>query len=611
MSSSPLPKRPTTRKSHVDEMDPGEEGEEVEPPTHPRLPSGVFDPRPATMQTFMELIEEETAKARAAMLKSMGQWVAFKYTNEDGADCQAVFTSNAQMQRLMAHAKAAIELGPLDALSERVFLRMQSHRDEYKKTIGAHPSYDNANGLFAQVSVHIGFSAEHHSKCLKVCLTEHPEVNFEVSCSDTSKELRNAMLRYQRGDEGGAPDAELKYMEQYLRLVKKKLAAAFKSHCLREGKGCCHCGVFPIQQREVTFWMRKLRDLSQSIIKRAREELPHLTELFDQNKRPLAEVSAIADEVMGLNGTLGVGCKECVRLDGVATGAAMQKAQDDLKKTLEAAGGDQDALPAVVIAVAMDILNRAAIDGDEVRKIHETLRAEAKKAEEDARLAVYASRYHPASNDAEDQPPLSDLSLSEPSPPKDETEGPAAYTLIFLTERREQKLRCRQDVVLGDLIRQNREYLTGWSLKSDARVYSGDGRRLSLLSTLAELGLDDGETLEEVREQTGGAGGDKAAREEPMPLEVQQEQLRQLNEFMDAERSESGSSGDDMDAERSESGSSGDDMEPAAHEDAASNETPLTGEKWPTGQVEEQQAGVDGDADQDADHEEAPPAGDD
>ena len=51
----PLPKRPTTRKSHVDEMDPGEEGEEVEPPTHPHLPSGVFDPRPATMQTFMEL----------------------------------------------------------------------------------------------------------------------------------------------------------------------------------------------------------------------------------------------------------------------------------------------------------------------------------------------------------------------------------------------------------------------------------------------------------------------------------------------------------------------------------------------------------------------------
>jgi hypothetical protein len=236
----------------------------------------------------------------------------------------------------------------------------------------------------------------------------------------------------------------------------------------------------------------------------------------------------------------------------------------------------------VVIEVAKDILDRAARDGDRVRRIREALRAEAKKAEEDALLAVYASRSHPASNDAEDQPPLSDLSLSEPSPPTDETEGPATYTLIFLTDGREQKLRCRQDVVLGDLIQQNREHLTGWSLRSDARVYSGDGKRLSLLSTLAELGLTDGETLEEMREQTGGAGGDEAAREEPMPLEVQEEHLRQLKEFMDAERSEGESSGDDM--------------EPADHEDAASNETPLTGEKWPTGTVEEQQAGVGGDA---------------
>ena len=309
------------------EIDPEEEGDEAEPPTHPHLPSGVFDPRPATRQTFMELIEEETMKARAAMLKSMGQWVAFKYTNEDGADCQAVFTSNAQMQRLMAHAKAAIEDGPLDALSERVLLELQSHRDEYKKTIGAHSSYDNANGLFAQVSVHIGFSTDHHSKCLKICLTEHPEVNFEVSCSDSSKDLRNALLRYQRGDEGGAPDAELKYMEQHLKLLKKKLATDLKARCLREKKGCCHCGVFPIQSQEVTFWMCKVRDLSQRVIKRAREELPHLTELFDQNKKPLAEVSAIADEMMGLTGTLGVGCKECVRKDGVATCAAMQKAQ--------------------------------------------------------------------------------------------------------------------------------------------------------------------------------------------------------------------------------------------------------------------------------------------
>jgi len=48
--------------------------------------------------------------------------------------------------------------------------------------------------------------------------------------------------------------------------------------------------------------------------------------------------------MMGLNGTLGVGCKECVRQDGVATGAAMQKVQDDLKKTLEAAGEETKTL---------------------------------------------------------------------------------------------------------------------------------------------------------------------------------------------------------------------------------------------------------------------------
>ena len=107
-------------------------------------------------------------------------------------------------------------------------LGLQSHRDEYKKTIGAHPSYDNANGLFAQVSVHIGFSAEHHSKCLKICLTEHPEVNFEVSCSDSSKDLRNAMLRYQRGDEGGAPDAELKYMEQHLKARQEEAGSGLE-----------------------------------------------------------------------------------------------------------------------------------------------------------------------------------------------------------------------------------------------------------------------------------------------------------------------------------------------------------------------------------------------
>ena len=33
--------------------------------------------------------------------------------------------------------------------------------------------------------------------------------------------------------------------------------------------------------------------------------------------------------------------------------------------------------------------------------------------------------------------------------------------------------------------------------------------------------MTDGETLEEMREQTGGAGGDGAEREGPIPLEIQ------------------------------------------------------------------------------------------
>ncbi len=94
-----------------------------------------------------------------------------------------------------------------------------------------------------------------------------------------------------------------------------------------------------------------------------------MPELFAQNKKLLAEVSAIADEMMGLNGTLGVGCKECVRKDGVATCAAMQKVQDDLKETLEAAGGDQDTPPAMVLEVAMEILEGAARDEVKVRRI--------------------------------------------------------------------------------------------------------------------------------------------------------------------------------------------------------------------------------------------------
>ena len=196
----------------------------------------------------------------------------------------------------------------------------------------------------------------------------------------------------------------------------------------------------------------------------------------------------------------------------------MQKVQDDLKETLEAAGVDQDTPPAVVLEVAMEILQGAARDEVKVRRIRETLKAKAKKAEEDALLAIFTERSKPAGNVAEDdQPPLGELSLTEPPPPTNESQGPATYTLIFLTKGREQKLLCRQDVALGNLLQQNGDYLTGWSLRSDARIFSGEGRRLSLLSTPAELGLTDGETLEEMREQTGGAGGDGAEREGPIP----------------------------------------------------------------------------------------------